>query len=286
MTNRGAVRAVIVAYVALVVVAGCSTIVGVQDFSPSSDGGRADGTVVPDSDADGSGSSSGADSGGGADATDANTPDSGPGCVIGGTTYSSGTANPSNACQICEPSLSTSSWSDVTEGTQCGSGEICHAGACGSGCEIAGAYSMTNAVNPSNACQSCQPSTSTSAWSSVAAGTGCGNGKICGGGQCATPCDIGGTIYAINATNPGNGQRLPELPTRHEHRDVDERRERSELRRGRYLQRGELRFGLLHQRDGLRLGHGEPDEQLPELPTEHEHDGVDQRRERNELRFG
>ena len=215
MNKRGAIRAAIAAYVSLWLVLGCSTIVGVQDFSPGGDGGLADGTVVHESGGDGLGSSSGTDSGsgsgadsgssGGADApSDANHPDSGPGCVIGGTTYASGTANPTNACQSCQPSVSTSAWNDVTDGTHCGSGGICHTGACASGCEIGGVYFTTSAANPNNPCQSCQPGTSTSVWSSAANGTGCGNGQVCASGQCGTQCDIGGTVYASGTANPSN----------------------------------------------------------------------------------
>ena len=127
-----------------------------------------------------------------------------PSCSISGMTYASDTANPSDVCQSCQPSVSTSAWTNVNDGITCGSGGICHAGGCVSGCEIGGVYYMANAVNPNNVCQSCQPGTSTSAWSNLTDGTACGGVQICGGGQCGTQCDIAGQVYASGAVNPSN----------------------------------------------------------------------------------
>ncbi len=70
------------------------------------------------------------------------------------------------------------------DGTSCGSGGICHTGACVSGCEIGAVYYTAAAANPDDPCESCQPGASTTAWSNVTDGTGCGNGQVCGHGQC------------------------------------------------------------------------------------------------------
>lgn len=134
------------------------------------------------------------------DASDA----AGPACVIGGTGYASGAADPANACQSCQPALSTSSWSDVPDGTACGSGGICHQGGCTSGCEIGGVYYATNAPDPNNACETCQPSASTSAFTSVGDGVSCGNGQVCAAGQCGSQCDINGTVYTTGTVDPNN----------------------------------------------------------------------------------
>jgi hypothetical protein len=125
-------------------------------------------------------------------------------CDVGGTTYSSGAPNPTNSCQSCQPGVSRSAFSDLTDGTSCGTGGICHTGACVSGCEIGGVYYATGGTDPSNPCQSCQPATSTGAWSSLGNGSDCGNGEVCNDGQCGTQCDIGGVIYASGATNQTN----------------------------------------------------------------------------------
>jgi hypothetical protein len=81
-------------------------------------------------------------------------------------------------------------------------------------------------------------------------------------------------------------ERLPELSAGCEHDGMEQHRERNDLRLGRSVQRWELRLGLLRRRDGLRVGHAEPDERLPELSAGCEHDGMEQHRERNDLRLG
>ena len=47
---------------------------------------------------------------------------------------------------------------------------VCHGGQCVSGCEVGGTFSGPNALNPTNACQSCQPSSTTTAWTDLADG--------------------------------------------------------------------------------------------------------------------
>ncbi len=135
---------------------------------------------------------------------DAKRPDSSAGCVIGGASYASGAANPTNPCQSCQPSVAPTVWSPVTDGTSCGSGGICHTGTCVSGCEIGGVYYVANAPDPNDPCQTCQPGTKTSTWSSIADGTSCGNSQVCKGGSCGTQCDIDGTVYLSGITNPSN----------------------------------------------------------------------------------
>jgi hypothetical protein len=67
-------------------------------------------------------------------AADAPTADSGPECVINGQVYTSGEANSSNACLICDPGTSTTQWSNVANGTSCAPGELCSAGSCAPPC--------------------------------------------------------------------------------------------------------------------------------------------------------
>jgi len=130
-----------------------------------------------------------------------------PECAIHGTTYARGAANPSTACQTCQPSVSSSDWSNLTDGTSCGSdgGDgICHTGACVSGCEVGGVYYVANAANPNDPCQSCQSGKSTSEWSTLADSTSCGNGQVCASGRCGMQCDIDAGIVMSGATNTGN----------------------------------------------------------------------------------
>jgi hypothetical protein len=128
----------------------------------------------------------------------------GSGCNIGSSPYSSGAINPSNACQSCQPGVSTTAWTSLANGTTCGSGMICASGTCSGDCDIAGTIVASGTLNPANACQSCQPSASTSAWSNLANGTNCGTALSCASGSCANDCDIGGTLYTSGSLSPGN----------------------------------------------------------------------------------
>ncbi|MHB8419182.1 MAG: hypothetical protein ACYDCL_13990 [Myxococcales bacterium] len=106
------------------------------------DGGRADGGEADGGDGgllDGGlrdGGSDGGDGGsvdggprdGGADGGP--TVDAGWGCTIGGSFFPAGTANPGNACQLCDPAQSPGLWSHVPDGTACGTGLACAGGSC------------------------------------------------------------------------------------------------------------------------------------------------------------
>ncbi len=162
-------------------------------------GEGADADAGADSDADADAGDARADTGASTDAGDAQA-----GCTIDGSSYASGAPDPTNACASCQPSLSASSWSNVADGTTCATGRICHDGTCASGCDVAGTFYAASAPDPNNACQSCQPGASVTTWTDVADGTSCGNGQVCSSGACGTQCDIGGTIVASGAADPGN----------------------------------------------------------------------------------
>jgi alpha-tubulin suppressor-like RCC1 family protein len=125
-------------------------------------------------------------------------------CVIGGTTYASGAANPANTCQICKPATSPSGWSNADEGTSCGSGQYCNSGTCKAGCFISGAYYANAAANPANACQTCQTTYATTSWTASANGANCGTGQVCSGGTCQSGCWIDGALVASGTTNQAN----------------------------------------------------------------------------------
>jgi formylglycine-generating enzyme required for sulfatase activity len=125
-------------------------------------------------------------------------------CAIRGRSFASGTANPTNSCQKCAADVAISDWTNVDDGTPCGTGGICHTGACAVGCEIGGVFYDPKAVDASEPCKTCQPAKSTAAWSDLEDGTGCGNGQVCNGGVCGTQCDIGDAgIVASGATTHG-----------------------------------------------------------------------------------
>jgi hypothetical protein len=194
----------------------------------------------------------------------------GAGCYIGGTVYASAAPNPADACQTCQPGQSTSAWSSAADGVTCGNGQVCASGACGTQCDIGGTLYASGAANPSNACQSCQPGTSTAAWTAVTSGTSCASGEVCNATSCVAACYIGGAFYGVGAQHDG----------------VDERREWDRLRHERRVQRSELRRGLLHRGDGVRVGRAEPGQPLPELPAGCERDGVDEPRQRDRVWSG
>ncbi len=109
-------------------------------------------------------------------------------CLIGGTCYTDGDTRSGYECQECRHSRSTSSWSDVTDGTACtDDGVTCTIDACTGGtcthvidstsCRISGVCYASGFVNPSNFCQDCDPSTPT-AWS-PRTGTACDDGEWC-----------------------------------------------------------------------------------------------------------
>jgi sulfatase modifying factor 1 len=180
-----------------------------DDGSPGPDATRSDAgsdaTTKKEKDSGSDGRS--AETGPGDSSSDDGSDSGPPECVISGTMYASGDMNPSTVCQTCQPSVTPSDWSNLTDGTNCGSdggGGVCHTGACVSGCEIGGVYYMATAANPNNPCQSCQPGVSASAWSSLADSTSCGNGQVCSSGQCGTQCDIAGVIVASGAANPSS----------------------------------------------------------------------------------
>ena len=160
-------------------------------------------------------------------------------CLLGSPVacVADGTANPTNGCEVCDDSVSTSAWSPNTgaacddelfcNGTDtCGSdaacsvhvsppcGATCHSGcveatetctiAVGS-CYIGAACHADGAVNPANECQECDTATSQTAWTNVAAGTPCtadaDNCTIdaCGSGSCGHTAACVDSTVAVNA---------------------------------------------------------------------------------------
>jgi hypothetical protein len=125
-------------------------------------------------------------------------------CDVGGVLVPPGVLDPSNACQACQPQASTSSFSSIADGTPCAGGKRCIAGACADGCQINGASYAAGALDLSNACHVCRPSTSTSAWSNAADGTSCGQGQVCSLGACVTDCFIDGGYVTPGALDVNN----------------------------------------------------------------------------------
>ncbi|HEU4533060.1 MAG TPA: hypothetical protein VFS00_03045, partial [Polyangiaceae bacterium] len=111
---------------------------------------------------------------------------------------------PANACQQCDPARSTLSWSPLADGTACGAGQLCAAGACGARCLVDGQLYAAGAANPANACERCDPAASTAAWTALAPGAACDAGKVCEAGACQAGCAIDGVFHAADAVNPAD----------------------------------------------------------------------------------
>lgn len=104
------------------------------------------------------GATGGDPSGGGAVQGGSSTTSVATQCTIASTVYSTGTANPSNACQVCDPSRSAIDWSPGPDGKSCGSNQVCHQGVCSNGCWINSKFYEVGAANPDDSCMYCQSS--------------------------------------------------------------------------------------------------------------------------------
>ena len=101
--------------------------------------------------------------------------------------------------------MSSSGWTDRSDGTGCGDGKVCVAGSCFAGCLVGGALQAPGALDPMNACAGCQPDQSIAAWTPLADGAECAMGSICGAGTCMAGCFVDGAVRAPAALDPNNG---------------------------------------------------------------------------------
>jgi uncharacterized protein (TIGR03382 family) len=166
-------------------------------------------------------------------------------CYIGGACVATGAVDPANACQTCQPTLSTAGYSNVANGTTCNDGnrcdlnDTCQAGTCTAGshvtctapdschtagtcsastgtcsapildtgfCYIAGSCVASGAAESGDLCETCQPSLSTTGYSSVPNGTVCGTGEVCNAGVCTvviTGTDAGSPTDAGSSSDAG-----------------------------------------------------------------------------------
>lgn len=125
--------------------------------------------------------------------------DGGEECLISGVWVSAGDANPFNPCSECDPSVSSSAWTPLDDGTACDAGQICVSGTCSTACDIDGGIYASGALNPGEPCLACVPSETTSGW-----GSACGLGEICTDGGCFFGCAIGAEVYPAGTINPDN----------------------------------------------------------------------------------
>jgi hypothetical protein len=142
-------------------------------------------------------------------------------CEIGDTIYPGGTVNPGNPCQTCQPALNPLGWSAVSR-IECDGGQPPDAGPTDAGppdagppdagppdagpptsCTIGGLEYANGALNPANACQSCQLLVSLTHWANLPEGSSCADGGICLNGACDQGCLIDGGAVSPGANDPG-----------------------------------------------------------------------------------
>jgi len=132
------------------------------------------------------------------------------GCLISNTCYSAGATNPANACQVCTPNTSRTSWSNRTgscdDGDTCTINDTCNAGVCqgtprdcsslDSTCSLGVCDTTGSCVaQPRNQGMVCSPSL-------ICASNNCNNGSCV---QTITEgCLIGNTCYIDGDLRPGN----------------------------------------------------------------------------------
>lgn len=138
-------------------------------------------------------------------------------CAVGSACYASGAADPGSACQTCDASVSQTSFTPIVcpdDALSCTTA-TCSGGACGQSvnggsCLIGGVCYAASATDPGDACSTCQPALSQSAFSPKCADDGltCTT-TTCDAGACSHPVDaasclIAGTCYTQGAANPSN----------------------------------------------------------------------------------
>ncbi len=134
-------------------------------------------------------------------------------CVIDGACYPAGATDPGMPCKVCNPGANPFEWSNIANGTTCGSGgrcdtNQCEAGACvetsttcddGIACSVDSCDAITGqceftapaghcfvdgtcpangAVDPADACKVCD-ATHPTVWTQAPSGTACDDGLAC-----------------------------------------------------------------------------------------------------------
>lgn len=118
-------------------------------------------------------------------------------CLISKTCHVKGKFDPQNACRWCDPTTSTSAWSNRPSGVGCTSDgltcttDTCQAGTCThkltGGCIIGGKCVAEGDTKPGDVCSACVGSLSTSAYTFVSGrpcASGSGMAPMCAAGAC------------------------------------------------------------------------------------------------------
>jgi hypothetical protein len=139
-------------------------------------------------------------------------------CNIGGELYFPGITDPSNACLVCNPSVSATAWSPAADGSYCNDGNVCTSGDhCTSGVCGGTVVADGTTCNDGNPCTSGDQCTGGVCGGTVVAdGTACDEGNPCvSSAQCTsgacvetdlangTPCKNSNFIYGTGSCISG-----------------------------------------------------------------------------------
>ena len=127
-----------------------------------------------------------------------------PVCRVGAVIAVADALNQANPCERCEPAVSSSAWTALVDGTDCGEASFCTSGACASACLIEGVVHPAQTGNPTNTCQFCEPTAASEAWSNRGDGAACDTGKVCHAASCESACFIDNAVVASGARNAAN----------------------------------------------------------------------------------
>jgi len=105
------------------------------------------------------------------------------GCRIGGTFYTSGTHNPANQCQSCQPAVNTSNWTNLASGTACNDGNRCTYNDVCNGSGTCGGTAITCTSDQCNA-RSCNGTSTCTVTPKT--GSACDDGYACTYGDTCT----------------------------------------------------------------------------------------------------
>jgi uncharacterized repeat protein (TIGR01451 family) len=137
-------------------------------------------------------------------------------CLIGAKSFDSGTADPENPCQSCDPAANEAAWTARVAGFPCPSDglacttDVCDGkGRCGhaiaEGCVIGNACVAAGAADPQDACFDCNPAVSATEYSLASSAqcagacqgdADCGAGTYCEAAVCRPQFDDGSACQA------------------------------------------------------------------------------------------
>jgi N-acetylneuraminic acid mutarotase len=113
--------------------------------------------------------------------------------------------DPTNPCELCNTSSSNVAWTQAADGTACGPGSFCAAGACEDGCVLDGG---TGCGCPTGfqTCVGVAVDTCTDDLNCGACANPCGAETGCFGGRCTTPATLPTARFGIAAVKGADGR--------------------------------------------------------------------------------